>query len=369
MRRLVLFAVTLSMSAALPAAAQSVPPDGVRLPLLTAAERWLAAPPAPWTVSLPAAEVQSTQRVPSPPQPPPPEEDVPRRRGSMVGYLDDPIVSSKIRIRFDVARSISVPDRAEFFYAKCGCYRDLVGDPAFDPDARGPGPGIVTDLGFQQLYVQGEYAATRWVSFFAEVPFRQLRPESFVPGTGSFGDQDGLSDVRAGVKLALVDTVEQMLSAQVRVFLPTGDGLEGLGTEHATVEPALLYYQRLSERASLEAQFGVWLPLDGSPGVPASSADDFSGRVLTYGVGPSVDVYRSGTFRFAPVVELVGWRVLGGFQTTTPATAEGVNIVNLKVGARASWANGASLYAGYGRALTDSDWYDDIFRVEYRFAF
>lgn len=368
MRRLVLFAVTLSMLAALPAAGQSVPPDGVRLPLLAAAERWLAAPPAPWTVAPPAAEVQPTQRVPPPP--PPPEEDVPRRRGSMVGYLDDPIVSSKIRIRFDVARSISVPDRAEFFYAKCGCYRDLPSsNPDFDPDARGPGPGIVTDLGFQQLYVQGEYAATQRVSVFAEVPFRQLRPESFVPGTGSFGDQDGLSDVRAGVKLALVDTAEQMLSAQVRVFLPTGDGLKGLGTEHATVEPALLYYQRLSERASLEAQFGVWLPLDGSAGVPVSSGDDFSGRVLTYGFGPSVDVYRSGTFRFAPVVELVGWRVLGGFQTTTPGAADGVNIVNLKFGARASWTNGASLYAGYGRALTDDDWYDDIFRVEYRFAF
>ena len=68
-------------------------------------------------------------------------------------------------------------------------------------------------------------------------------------------------------------------------------------------------------------------------------------------------------------MELVGWRVLSGYQTADPSDASGTNIVNLKFGARTAWGGGSSLYAGFGWALTESDWYDDIFRFEYRFSF
>jgi hypothetical protein len=47
-----------------------------------------------------------------------PKAEIP---GSMVGYIDDPIVSSKIRIRFDDDFDDEFPDRSEFIYAKCGC--------------------------------------------------------------------------------------------------------------------------------------------------------------------------------------------------------------------------------------------------------
>jgi hypothetical protein len=40
----------------------------------------------------------------------------------------------------------------------------------------------------------------------------------------------------------------------------------------------------------------------------------------------------------------------------------------LKIGARAIFGQG-SVYAGYGHALTDQDWYDNIFRFEYRYSF
>src|SRR5438105_2048618 len=75
-----------------------------------------------------------------------------RRRGSMVGYIDDATVSSKVRMRFDAGDNIDTPDRAEFFYAKCGCYRGLpVSNPAFDPKAAGPGPGVITSLNYRQF--------------------------------------------------------------------------------------------------------------------------------------------------------------------------------------------------------------------------
>ena len=46
---------------------------------------------------------------------------------SMVGYIDNAVVHSEIRIRFDAALDDQTPDRAEFFYAKCGCYAFLKG--------------------------------------------------------------------------------------------------------------------------------------------------------------------------------------------------------------------------------------------------
>jgi hypothetical protein len=44
-------------------------------------------------------------------------------------------------------------------------------------------------------------------------------------------------------------------------------------------------------------------------------------------------------FKRAPVIELVGWTVTGGFQTggkdaPQPASADATNIVNMKLGAR-----------------------------------
>lgn len=290
----------------------------------------------------------------------------PRRRGSMVGYIDDPVISSKVRVRFETGRHNRVPDRAEFFYGKCGCYRDLnPNNPAYDPDAAGPAPGAVDDLNFQQFYVLAEYAATGRFSAFAELPVRWLQPQTI----GVFDDQSGVSDLRAGAKFGLASTDAMSLTAQVKMFLNTGDSRQGLGTGHASIEPGLLYHRNLSDRAAIATQLALWLPFAGSKGVPTSADHRFAGNVLSYGIGPSYEIYSSERVQFAPVVELVGWRVLDGYQTAATADASGTNIVNVKFGARATWTNGGSIYVGYGRALTDADWYEDLFRFEYRLSF
>lgn len=312
----------------------------------------------------------STQPRQPPPPPPPPETERPRRRGSMVGYIEEAVVSSKVRLRFDVGWEITAPDRAEFFYAKCGCYRDLTGRPEFDPEAPGPRPGAVNDLNYQQLYVLGEYAVGDRVSAYAEMPFRWLQPQSSLPDTGGpFSNQSGTADLRAGVKLALLTDDANVVTARVQAFMPTGKAENGLGTDHWSLEPALLLHNRLSDRVAIESQIGWWHPFDGAAGVPISSDDRFAGDVFFYGVGPSVEVYRGDRLRFAPVVELVGWRVVNGFQTAATSDASGINIVNLKIGARTSWDPGSSIYVGFGKALTDDVWYDEILRFEYRVSF
>jgi len=322
--------------------------EGVVIPALT--------PPGPEARQAPAAA-----------RPPDPGG---RRRPSMVGYINDSDVSSKLRIRYDAGFGMTAADRAEFFYGKCGCYRGLpTSSPAYDPNAPGPGPGVLTNLDFSQIFILGEFALSPRASVFGTVPVRFLRPQTFAPGTGSFGNQSGFSDLLFGAKGGLYSTDRRQITASVTIATPSGDSLKGLGTNHWSVEPALLYHERASDVVSIEAQFGEVFPTDGSAGVPTNSPDKFSGKVLYYGVGPSFEIYRSGQTAFAPVVELVGWHILNGYQTAEQSTAKGINIVNLKVGGRVLFGGRSSIYVGYGHGLTDSTWYDDILRLEYRVGF
>jgi hypothetical protein len=122
----------------------------------------------------------------------------------------------------------------------------------------------------------------------------------------------------------------------------------------------------------LEGQFGAWVPVGGT---------DFEGDVLFYGLGASYFLYGApyyygGTgFRLAPVVEGIGWTVLNGKETAAlPGNvfqikaAGGDSIFNMKFGVRVGYQN-ASLYVGYGHALTGAVWYEEIVRVEFRLIF
>jgi hypothetical protein len=297
-----------------------------------------------------------------------------RRRPSMVGYIEDATVTSQVRFRFDAGFGNDTPDRAEFFYAKCGCYH-FQPAPFGDLDAPGPGPGVPTELNFQQYYAQAEFAAQDRFSVFAELPIRAIQPQDFLPfgpPFNPFPNQTGLGDIRAGAKVSLLADELRGVTFQLRAGLPTGDASKGLSTDTFNLEPAILYNQQLSDRVGLEAQFGSWHPFGGSDGV--NSPDKFSGNILYYGIGPSFDVVNTGRVRFAPVVELTGWRVIGGFQTSCDASGAcsfdtDDNIVNLKFGARTFVDDRNSLYVGYGMALTSAEWYDQILRVEYRRGF
>ncbi len=305
-----------------------------------------------------------------------PEPEGPPVDASMVGYIDNAIVGSEIRIRFDAAFNDRFPDRAEFIYGKCGCYQTLFkpGQPDYDPKAPGPRPGIPKSVNFQTLSFMGEYAPSKHFSTFILVPFRWLQPQGLLAGpTGStvaFPDGAGISDIEVGLKFAFIASPTRYLTARLTSYFPSGSALHGLGTNHYSLEPALLYYQRFGEtqRFEVEGEIGGWLPTGGSAGVTTVGSQGFAGNIFFYGIGPSYRVVNGEQFRLAPVIELVGWSVTGGLQTG-PASASGTNIVNFKIGARMGFRGHNSVYIGYGRPLTSAAWYDDILRVEYRHAF
>jgi len=321
-----------------------------------------------------APTTEGTPQQPSGQGSPPsssPSTDRPKTNGSMVGYIDNAIVGSQVIVRSEADIDDETPDLAEYLFAACRC--------AYIPNAPGP-TGLASTLNFEELRLYGEYAFNNRFSLFTEVPFRWVQPQSFVPGLGSFMNQGGLSDINAGFKFAILASGRHYVSIKFLASFPTGNASRGLGTNHYSVEPSVLYYQPLSRRLTLESEVGDWHPIGGSTGFSASGSGGFAGDVFFYGVGPSYEVYSGERVQVAPVIELVGWQVLGGFQTVGPflpgnpcaesvCSAAGTSMLNLKAGARITFGAHSSLYAGYGRALTDAYWYKRIFRLEYRYSF
>jgi hypothetical protein len=257
-------------------------------------------------VLLPAAAAAQTQA------PPPRTEPAPKRRPSMVGYINDSTIRSQLRVRFDAGYGLNSPDRAEFFYAKYGWYAHQPSTNVnYDPDAPGPWPGLLADGNFSQLYLLGEYGfSNSRASAFVELPIRWFRPGEWIPGLGEGEKSTGLSDIRFGAKLGLMSSERTQATILFQVTTPTGDAAKALGTNHASIEPAFLLAQSVNDKVNVEAQFGFVIPAGGSAGLPASSPDKFFGSVLYYGVGPSFDVY-SYALRVAPIVELMAGRVGG----------------------------------------------------------
>jgi hypothetical protein len=274
---------------------------------------------------------------------------------SAVGYIDPAIPRNRFRLRFDNANFNNRPDRAEFFYAKCGCFRTAPA-PFTDPNAPGP-PLPEKSVDYQDLRGYIELAATDRMSAFVEVPYRWLNPE-INDNTSGIGDMD------AGIKVALVADCNRVVSFQFRTYIPTGDADRGLGVDHVSLEPAILVYQQLSDRLFFEGEVRDWIPIDGT---------DFAGNIIRWGGGLTYNFASCPERRLlGPVGEIVGWNVLGGKSSDffgNVQDAGGDMIVNAKLGVRASIGDNNSIYAGYGRALTGEVWYKEIWRFEYRIAY
>jgi hypothetical protein len=292
---------------------------------------------------------------------------------SNVGYVDNAIVGTQIQLRYDNARGADRPDRAEFIYAKCGCYGgDATGPMGILPNGANAAttPLIEYDLNYQDIILDGEFAFSDRLSAFAEIPFRIARGK-VIPNA------EGIADISAGIKVAAIATPERYLTLQLRTYLPTGKSEDGLGTDHVSLEPGILYHEGSGDRVTAEAEVKLWIPTGGASNenTPITSTEHYYGNVLRYGAGIGYDATPDAQVRFTPVVELVGWRVLGGISIWTPdgtpanadvTEADGTNIVNVKIGARFGVRQSDAIYVGWGTALTDDHWYDNIFRVEYR---
>src|SRR5204863_278713 len=92
---------------------------------------------------------------------------------SKTGYIDSAIILNQFRLRYDAGYDDNRPDRAEFFYGKCGCFRHTGKNADFN--APGP-PKLETHLDYQDIGAYFEGAITERFSAFVETPFRFLNP-------------------------------------------------------------------------------------------------------------------------------------------------------------------------------------------------
>jgi hypothetical protein len=286
---------------------------------------WLAVPPA--------LRAQGTSR--------------PTVGDSRDGYIDDAIPGDQFRLRFDASYNDNRPNRAEFFWPQGGVH--------------GPGvPKPETRVDYQDLSAYLELLGTERLSGFVEVPWRFVNPEINA-------NHNGIGDMNAGLKYAFIDDPDLVATFQFRTYIPTGQGRFGLGTDHVSLEPALLVWKPLGESLGLEAELRYWASVGGT---------DFAGDVIRYGLGLHYDLPRCGGVLFSPTLTFVGWTVLSGKESVVRPTglvtvddAAGETIVNVKVGVRARSEHLGDLFVGYGRHLTGDRWYADTVRVEWRLPF
>lgn len=280
---------------------------------------------------------------------------------SLGGYIDNALPVTMFRLRYDSAYGSNRPDRAEFFYPKCGCFQ-VAPAPFTDPNAKGPpNPTGETNVDYQEITPYFEYAVTDRLSAFVGVPIRFVNPTLNT-------NEAGIGDIYFGAKYAIVYNERRVVTFQLRAITPTGDGFKGLGTENWWVEPGLLYLEQCTQKWQVFGQFKAQIAVD-----PQSN---YTGNVLNYGLGSSYIVAQGCWGYAAPVVEFVGWTATSGRSLNENGgdlDATGATIVNGKIGFRVGFGqpgnfnlSKSDLYVGYGRALTGEVWYKDMFRVEYR---
>jgi hypothetical protein len=279
---------------------------------------------------------------------------------SNVGYIDSAIIRSQVRMRFDAAYGMNRPDRAEYYYTTWEAFGGRMPNPPLGQ----PDPNV----DFQLISTYLEYALTDRFSVFADVPVLFNNPSRNE-------NHAGLGDMIAGFRWGLSNCCDRQLTFQLKNYFPTGDDDAWLSAGHYSIEPGLLYYQQLSDRVTLEAEFKDWISVDGA--VNPQNGDPYAGNVLQYGIGLGYNWRQRGHWTITPIVEFVGWTVLEGqvFEFDElgnelgPADAAGDTIVNVKLGARITDCCGGGFYAGYGRSLTGDRWYEEIVRIEFRRPF
>jgi Putative MetA-pathway of phenol degradation len=266
---------------------------------------------------------------------------------TFVSFIDSAVPRSIIGLRFDGAYGDRQPMRATYLFAKGGV-----------PGANGfalPETNVDT-LG---LSTYAEYSVMPWLSFFVEGSYKWVNPDVNA-------NTSGAGDTAYGLKLCTWSDSNIIATIVLRVYQPSAANAS-LGTGHWSIEPGLLAAYRISPDFHLEGEFRYWMPL---------GSDDFSGNILRYGAGLSYGHRNPNGFWYAPVVEAIGWTVLGGktMIASSPDNfviqdARNTTIANAYLGMRLGYGQNLDFYLGYGRALTGQYWARDMYRVEVRLSF
>jgi hypothetical protein len=298
-------------------------------------------------------------------------------------FLDAARPVTQMRLRWDSGFDLTKPDRGEYFWARERTTPNQL-EPQ-NPWARhgfGKGPlGIARGVDYQDLSLYTEGATDRF-SFFVETPYRHVDPHAADITFDLSGQQipcraSNFGDINVGTKALLLDCQLLQITFQFKTFIPTGDFTKGLGTNHVSLEPSLLFNVRLSPKDYLQGQLAYWIPIGGDP-VYQSDIFHFHlsyNRVLCC---PCPGLQLIGT------VEVNEWSVADGAYTATDflglGGTNGTQLAPVAVSGRTTIASagpGARLFicdkidvgVGTAFAFTDDHWARELIRAEFRWRF
>jgi hypothetical protein len=232
-------------------------------------------------------------------------------------FVDGVRPVTQLRFRYDGQFDVQRPDRAEYFFA-----RENTKPKQLEPNGtcfrHGTGKGptcIARTADFEDFSVYAEGAISRF-SIFVETPYREVGPETAAisytldPVNGGCCNRSGFADMNVGTKSLLLDCELLQIAFQFKVYIPTGNFLQGLGTAHTSLEPSLIFGLNLSPDSYFQAQLAYWFPIGGD--------DLYQGNVFHAHTS-----YNHVLCRILPDVVLVGtaecnyWGVIGGNYTET----------------------------------------------------
>ena len=261
------------------------------------------------------------------------------------------------RIRYDNLINIRVPDRNQFFIQQTS-----TNFPKHFTNRHGVTYRADPSANMQQLYLYQEAAGAKG-SFFVEIPYRQLNP-LFSP------TQAGFSDINFGVKSMLLDTELLQVTFQFRTYTPSGNGPQGLGTGHFSLDPSLMSSLKLAPDTYFQSQLGNWVPLGGN--------QNLTGGVLYWFMSLNQVLYRlSPDSPLIGMIEMDGWSFENGGYTNPivnkqPAIISaggGVSYFNVGPGLRLALGNAVDVGSALTFATTPKHWGSPWFRLEVRFLF
>jgi hypothetical protein len=283
-----------------------------------------------------------------------------------------------MKLRYEGGWDFRAVDRGEFFWAKMNPGMGLIQKiPTCNGQgAAGKGPlCLANKIDYEQLTLVNE-AATGRMSVTIETPYRHI---DFFPGAANDPNtvccgKSGFADITIGTKTLLLDCELMQLSFQFKTYIPTGAAVNGMGTQHVSLEPGFLFNICVSPTTYIQAQTSYWIPIGGDT---VFQANIWHSHIALNHVlwCPCNDLKVIGT------AEVNEWSVFDGAYTITDFGSAAApvktvfghdgsaTIVSAGPGIRGILCDKYDLGIGSAFALTGSRWATEEIRVEFRMRF
>ena len=202
---------------------------------------------------------------------------------------------NNFRIRTAIGYNMRLPDRAEYFWAKT-------------QTGKGPHKGEST-IDYQAARLRIETGAKKFSTAF-EVPIIAIDPENNQ-------NHAGVGDLRMATKTVILEGKEWMLTQFMGFQFATGNAAAGLGTGHVSMEPGLLFRNRIREQTWMHGEFKFLFPLGADP--------MYGGQVLKFATGFNTVWSDTDKSAWVPSLELSAFSVLNGMATPTSGIPQAVD--------------------------------------------